>query len=229
MQLAKPVFDVGLFTNQLESMLAFWQQEASLAFDHMQPLGGGVRQHRHQLPGGGVFKLNHARDPLAQAAASGYRELLLAREGLNAPRELQDPDGNRVTLLPPGRLGVTGFGMRLAVADLAAHGAFLGRALGLEPLTDHPNAWRCGDSILVLDHGGERGVDAPLQTPGFRYLTLQVQDCDAAHAEVVGHGGREAQPPRTLGDVARISFVRDPDGNWIEISQRASLTGPLQR
>jgi hypothetical protein len=30
-----------------------------------------------------------------------------------------------------------------------------------------------------------------------------------------------------LGSTARISFVRDPDGNWIEISQRASLTGTL--
>lgn len=33
--------------------------------------------------------------------------------------------------------------------------------------------------------------------------------------------------PVTLGKVARICFVRDPDGNWIEISQRASLTGKL--
>ena len=40
-------------------------------------------------------------------------------------------------------------------------------------------------------------------------------------------GGREALPPTTLGKVARISFVMDPDGNSIEISQRASLTGPL--
>jgi lactoylglutathione lyase len=31
----------------------------------------------------------------------------------------------------------------------------------------------------------------------------------------------------TLGEVARISFVLDPDGNWIEMSQRASLTGPV--
>jgi hypothetical protein len=30
-----------------------------------------------------------------------------------------------------------------------------------------------------------------------------------------------------LGDTAYISFIRDPDGNWIELSQRASLTGPL--
>jgi lactoylglutathione lyase len=30
-----------------------------------------------------------------------------------------------------------------------------------------------------------------------------------------------------LGDVASISFVRDPDGNWIEVSQRKSITGSL--
>lgn len=40
-------------------------------------------------------------------------------------------------------------------------------------------------------------------------------------------GGDEGRPPATLGKVARISFVKDPDGNWIEISQRASLTGDL--
>jgi len=37
----------------------------------------------------------------------------------------------------------------------------------------------------------------------------------------------EGAPPATLGTVARICFIRDPDGNWIEISQRASLTGAL--
>jgi hypothetical protein len=30
-----------------------------------------------------------------------------------------------------------------------------------------------------------------------------------------------------MGDVAMISFVRDPDGNFIELSQRASLVGGL--
>ena len=41
-------------------------------------------------------------------------------------------------------------------------------------------------------------------------------------------GGREALAPTTLGTTARISMVRDPDGNWIEISQRASITGSLE-
>ena len=34
--------------------------------------------------------------------------------------------------------------------------------------------------------------------------------------------------PVTLGTTARISMVRDPDGNWIELSQRASITGSLE-
>ncbi|HBK11323.1 MAG TPA: VOC family protein, partial [Gammaproteobacteria bacterium] len=40
-------------------------------------------------------------------------------------------------------------------------------------------------------------------------------------------GGAEGMAPVRLGDVAYISFVRDPDGNWIEISQRKSITGSL--
>jgi lactoylglutathione lyase len=31
----------------------------------------------------------------------------------------------------------------------------------------------------------------------------------------------------TLGDTARISMIRDPDGNWIELSQRASIVGSI--
>ena len=66
-----------------------------------------------------------------------------------------------------------------------------------------------------------------MRAPGFRYLTVQVRDVDAEHAGIVQRGGIEGRQPLTLGTTARISFVRDPDGNWIEISQRASLTGPL--
>ena len=36
---------------------------------------------------------------------------------------------------------------------------------------------------------------------------------------------RLAQAPVSLGQVARYGFVADPDGNWIEISARTSLTG----
>jgi len=66
-----------------------------------------------------------------------------------------------------------------------------------------------------------------MRATGFRYITIQVRDCDAEHRRMLAAGAAEGAPPFTLGTVARISFIRDPDGNWVEISQRASLTGAL--
>jgi predicted enzyme related to lactoylglutathione lyase len=224
MRIAKPRLDFGLYTNDLAGMLAFWQGPVGLPLEEVLPVGRGVRQHRHAL-NGSVFKLNHSRDPLPEEAASGYRELRIARPDLSEPRSLVDPDGNRVALLPKGEAGVEAIGIHLAVRDEAAHRDFYGRIMEFDEVGER--SFRLGDSLLsfaaqpgVTRSGGMRGV-------GFRYLTLQVWDVDEAHAEIVARGGEEAHPPMTLGKVARISFVRDPDGNWIELSQRASLTGEL--
>ena len=56
----------------------------------------------------------------------------------------------------------------------------------------------------------------------------QLEDLHRTCASHIASGAEEAHPPMTLGNTARISFIRDPDGNWIEISQRASLTGTLE-
>jgi lactoylglutathione lyase len=58
---------------------------------------------------------------------------------------------------------------------------------------------------------------------------VQVYDVDFEHRSAIDRGGQEGQAPQTLGETARISFILDPDGNWIEISQRASLTGALPK
>lgn len=224
--LAKPRLDVGLFTNRLEPMLAFWQGEVGLPFEELLPVGGGVRQYRHGA-NGSVVKINHARDPLPESPPSGFRELLIARSGLREPRSLTDPDGNRVTLLPPGREGISGIGLRLAVRALAAFEQFYGRIFGMAPAGTH--AFRCGDTLLSGEAQADAAPVGELRAPGYRYLTVQVRDVEAAHAELLRRGATEGRPPITLGTTARISFVRDPDGNWIEVSQRASLTGPLPR
>ena len=226
MEFAKQHLDVGLFTNDMDAMLAFWQREVGLPFEETLPLGGGVRQHRHGM-NGSVLKLNAARDPMPEQPPCGYRELLIARAGIDAPRPLIDPDGNRVTLVPPGHDGVAGIMVRLAVRDESAFHRFYGEALGLERAGDR--TYRCGDSLLRFAADASAVPAGPMQARGFRYLTVQVRDVDAEHATIVARGGAEGRPPVTLGTTARISFVRDPDGNWIEISQRASLTGPLAR
>ena len=50
---------------------------------------------------------------------------------------------------------------------------------------------------------------------------------DEIHARTLAAGALEGLAPTTLGDVARISMILDPDGNWIELSQRASIVGTL--
>jgi len=227
MELAKPRIDIGLFTNHLEPMLDFWQSEVGLPFDHLLPLGGGLQQHRHELLGS-VLKINHSRNALPAAAPSGYRELLIAREGLLGPKRLIDPDGNRVTLVPPGAHGIERIGIRLAVRDAAAHRRFYAVSLGLPDVPERGgDSFLCGDSVILFDEAPDAHDGAPLEGRGFRYITIQVRRVDDEHAGILTRGGREGQPPRTLGKVARISFIRDPDGNWIEMSQRASLTGAL--
>jgi len=226
MNLAKLHIDVGLMTNALAPMLAFWQGTVGLPFEAVLPLGRGRRQHRYAM-NGSVLKLNHWRDPLPAAPPSGYRELCIARDSLGARREVRDPDGNRIVLVPCGYDGVAGILVRLGVRDECAFHVFYRDVLQLEPAG--ANAYRCGDSRLAFVRDPSAPGDAALDGPGFRYITIQVRDVDAEHRGILARGGCEGLAPITLGDVARISFVRDPDGNWIEISQRASLTGNLGR
>ena len=228
MHLAKTRIDIGLATNNLLPMLAFWQGEVGVPFDHLLKIRRGLDQHRHDLLGS-VLKINHRADPLPASPPSGYVELLIAREGLAEPRSLADPDGNRVSLLPSGAMGVTQIGVRLVVRDLEAERMFYAEALGLEEMARADGAaFRAGDSVILIDQADDAPLDAPFDGPGWRYLTFQVFKVDAEHAHVLANGGREATAPVTLGSTARISMVKDPAGNWIELSQRASITGSLE-
>jgi lactoylglutathione lyase len=227
MQLAKPRVDIGLNTNNLEAMLAFWQGEVGLPFDHVLPIRKGMKQHRHDARGS-VVKINDYRDPLPDTPPTGYAELLIARDGLTEAKALHDPDGNAVRLVPPGTFGIEQVGIRLKVRELAAHKRFYAEALGLEeePYA-HGAAFRAGETVLLLEQAADALGDAGMEGKGWRYITFQVFKVNEEHPRILAKGGREAMPPTTLGTTARISMVRDPDGNWIEISQRASITGTL--
>jgi lactoylglutathione lyase len=224
MHLAKPHIDVGLFTNNTEAMLAFYRDRIGLPYEEMLPMGGGLQQHRFAM-NGSVLKVNSNRESMDPAPPCGYRELIIAREGVTAAEHLTDPDGNAVTLTAPGFDGLAGIAMRMSVRDLAAHERFFAEAMQMERIAER--TYRCGDSLLILEQDAAATPAGRMTGPGFRYLTIQVWDVDAEHAGIIERGGAQGRPPITLGTTARVSFVRDPDGNWIEISQRASLTGPL--
>jgi lactoylglutathione lyase len=227
MQLAKNAINIGLSTNNLEPMLRFWQEDAGLRFDHVLPVRRGQKQYRHDAMGS-VVKLNHYREPLQAAQASGYHELVVARHGLEASRSMADADGNRVRLVPPGHDGVTQIGVVMRVRSMDAYRQFYGDILGFpEEPSSSGLKFRLGDSLLLITQGVGATLNPTREAPGWRYITLQVAEIDELHAGLLRRGAREGFAPVTLGDVARISMILDPDGNWIELSRRASIVGSL--
>jgi lactoylglutathione lyase len=222
--LAKQSLDVGLYVTSADASRAFYESDVGLPYEELLPVGGGVRQHRLGLRGS-VLKLNESRSDLV-AAPTGYRRLLIAGDGDGdgdgvGDRDATDPDGIAVSISPR----VTHIGIEVASADPAAHARFYVDGMGAEVVDDH--TFRIGTTLLFVTHDPGTERSGPLSARGFRYLTVQVRDVQAEHERLVGLGFEQAMAPRKLGEVAAISFVRDPGGNWLEISQRASLTGAL--
>ena len=236
MELAKRFVDVGIFTNRLDEMRAFYGERVRLPYEELLPVGGGVRQYRYGLLGS-VLKINHTRDPLPARVAGGCRKLSISDPRTPMPLPLQDPDANDVELVPKGQRNIDQIEIHLGVTDEAAFDHFYGDALGAERLGQR--RFKLGETIVSVRHdpaavrasksssGSATDVMTTMRAVGMRYITVQVRDCDAEHRRLVSMGAWEGAAPVTLGTVARISFIRDPDGNFIEISQRASLTGPI--
>lgn len=225
MRLAKNHMDVGLFTNDIASHQVFWGTTVGLRLDHELPLGKGLVQHRYDAHDS-VIKVNHASNPLPSSGRSGYIGLTIARAG-HPEWQGQHPDGDTVRLVPPGTDGVQGIAITVQTPDPARMMDFYTRAMEFEAV-DSTTA-RCGDTLLFVVQG-PAGIDADdFVGLAFRYLTVQIYDADEACEQIVTRGGQLKRRPISLGKVARYGFVGDPDGNWIEISARASLTGIVPR
>ena len=82
-------------------------------------------------------------------------------------------------------------------------------------------AFRGGEALFLLEADPSAPDDAPLTARGWRLISFQVADVCREHAAVLAAGGREGRAPFLVGDAARVALDRDPDGNWIEIIQRA--------
>jgi lactoylglutathione lyase len=221
-EIVKRQLDVGLVSERLE-LVDFWRDEVGLAFDHLLPVARGHDQHRF-VERGSVVKVN-IRESIDGDQRSGIEELLIARPDLDAKRPLADPDGNRMSFVPMGMEGVTQIGVRLAVPELARSMNYYRDVLGFA--AESSSRVRCGDSVLLFEERADAPSGFAQAQRGWLYLTVQVRDCDAEVARIEAAGGQVVVSPRNLGTVARMAMIRDPDGNLLEVSQRASLTGPL--
>ncbi len=192
----------------------------------MGKLGGGMQQHRHHM-NGSILKMNHSRHPLPAAPPSGIVGLQIAKEGLAAPQALSDPDGNKVVLVPGAPMGAPTACRASPSCSRSTirpqHDRFWTDAMQFERAGE--GRYRCGNSLVVVAERGRVERSAEWRGPGYRYMTVQVWDCLAEYDGILARGGTSGGAPRVLGDTVRFAFVCDPDGNHIEISQRASLTG----
>ncbi len=229
MELARPQLDVGLFTNKLEEAQAFYGGRLGLRFESILPTGGGFNQYRY-LSNGGVIKVMHGRDPLAARRPGGYLRLIIASPNVSAPQTLVDQDGNQVELVPPGHNGVTQLEIALGVSNPEAFGAFYEKAAAAQRLG--AARYKVGETIFSVTRDPALQGAAPppfantlevlkaMAALGIRYVTLQVRDCEAVFKAMKDGGASEALKPTPFGNAAQVSFVRDPDGNFIEIVQR---------
>ena len=102
---------------------------------------------------------------------------------------------------------------------------FFTKTVQAEPLAN--NSFKWGTTVFLLEEDKDAPIGGGMQGAGYRYVTVQVFKVDKEHAQALERGALEGSTPVTLGTTARISFITDPDNNWVEISQRKSLTGDL--
>lgn len=77
MELNRPQVDVGLFTNRINEMRAFYGETLGLQFESELAVGGGFKQHRF-IANGSIIKLMDSRDPLPRRHPGGYETLMIA-------------------------------------------------------------------------------------------------------------------------------------------------------
>lgn len=221
MLLAKPQIDVGLMVHDWGAAEAFWSEVAGLAYTKSEKLGGGVRQHRFDAHGS-VIKVNHSRSVM-DPHATIHRRLRLAFDRVTESALVLDPEGVEIELVPVGHDGVVDVEVVNATADLSEARRFWVDGIGGNEI--EAGRFRVGNSIVRCIHEPALVKPSVRAAPGFRYLTVQVQHVDEAWPRLVEMGFVGEMKPTTLGTTARVSFVRDPDGGYVEISERAEFTG----
>ena len=126
----------------------------------------------------------------------------------------------------------------LTVSDLDRAVAFYRDVLGLDLLAEfevggdafaeavavpdanasfaHLDAGGCRLELVAYDPEGEPSEPTDVNRPGATHLALAVDDVDARYDALPSHV-ETLSGPRTTESGTRICFVRDPEGNLVEL------------
>jgi predicted enzyme related to lactoylglutathione lyase len=119
--------------------------------------------------------------------------------------------------------------VRVLATDPDAIAAFYEKAFGMSETRRPPTAGSSREIVLNAGSSREiaaratsasiviftRGANAP--AGAMASLILDVPDLDKAVASVTANGGTLMRPPAVSGEGLHYAFVKDPDGNQIEL------------
>lgn len=125
----------------------------------------------------------------------------------------------------------------LSVANLEAEQRWYQQALGLDEVVERfelpePHVktvvlrGRNGLRIELIERAGSRAqpfadpLEAAL-TQGYGHSAIEVDDLDQAFADLAAAGAQAVSPPRRRTAGGRFAYVRDPEGNLLELIQPA--------
>ena len=218
--LARPGLDFGIPTQNGAAMRAFYGDTLGLKMIAENEIIPGHDEVFYEVHGSWL-KLNTSVDPLPPAV-TGFDGLHIVDHGISEPRTLHDPDGLPITLVPPGHRGVEEIGLPMTVPDVDAQARFLLDGCGAERVGD--DGYRVGNTVIFLSPADGPMEITPIVRNGFTMLTFVVDDLLGVHQHLLDHGGihgiRASDDPGVPGRCL-FSFVRDPNGNWIELVQFA--------
>ena len=128
---------------------------------------------------------------------------------------------------------IRGHHFSFTVSDLDRSKAFYGGVLGLEeidrPDFGIPGVWYgVGETqihLIAKPEGADTGSPSPKLTPIANHSAFQIEDYDTAVATLREHGAEFVELSREVGQL----FVRDPDGNIIELIQPGGQLGRLPK
>ena len=221
--LSKSEFDMGFFTNRVEETLAFWREEIGLSHEPPVHFNDGLVQYRHHL-GNSIIKINGADGGVRENANGGYGDLFISADLVNpnvaSCGKKTDPNGQVIHFVQNASHKLC---LEIPVADIDDERKFLLNALGC--IEEPTGRFTLGNCAVVLKHAPQSKLADHWVNAGFRYFTVHVMKVDEAYEKIIDNGGAEGEKPYAIGDIAKISFVRSPAGQWIEVAQRRELAG----
>ena len=221
MDLSKRHLDAGFFCTEVRSDREFWNSKINLEFQGTLELGGDLvnqptTQYRY-VAGGSIIKVNHYQGdlPHTDIESSGYKGVLVAStvKDFQVYRTLS---GESVNVVPTGTDQITGIGILVHSPDPGRLLHFYTNIMEFEKIG--PSRVKAGETVIFVDEGPGGSVTSTFAGTGFRYITVHVVNADSALQGISNRGGTISIRPIDYGKIARLGFVTDPDGNWIEVA-----------